>query len=237
MIAGDFHVHTCLSPCADITMVPNEMAKRFSNHGIEWVGITDHNTCGNVKVFERVFSKYGIKVLPGIEIQSAEEVHVLGYFESVERAEDFSRIIYSHLPDIKNDPERFGYQLFVDEEDHFKGMEERILASSTDLNLDELFEIIKAFNGIFVYAHVDRAFGVLKQLGFIPDNPPYDALEAIGKIKSDKTVLKSSDAHSLDQIGTSMVKVMADKKTFEEFKLALERRLIFTDEDNSRSHP
>ncbi|BBJ27953.1 PHP domain-containing protein [Athalassotoga saccharophila] len=236
MIVGDFHVHTCLSPCADITMVPNEMAKRFFHHGIEWVGIKDHNTCGNLKVFEKVFSKYGIKILPGIEIQSIEEVHVLGYFESVEVSQEFSKIIYSHLPDIKNDPEHFGYQLFVNEEDHFTGMEDRILASSTDLHLDELFKLIKAFNGLFVYAHVERTFGVLKQLGFIPDNPPYDALEAVGKIKSDKTVLKSSDAHSLDQIGTSTVKVGVDHRTFEEFKLALERRLVFTDEDNSRSY-
>ncbi|MGC9213392.1 MAG: PHP domain-containing protein [Athalassotoga sp.] len=236
MITGDFHVHTCLSPCADITMVPNEMAKRFSYHGIEWIGITDHNTCGNVKVFERVFSKYGITVLPGIEVQSVEEVHVLGYFESVETAEEFSKVIYSHLPDIKNDPERFGYQLFVDEEDHFTGTEEKILASSTDLHLDELFKLIKAFKGLFVYAHVERTFGVLKQLGFIPDNPPYDALETIRKIKSDKAILKSSDAHTLDQIGTSVVKVGVNHRTFEEFKRALERRLVFIDEDNSRSY-
>lgn len=232
---GDFHVHTCLSPCADITMVPNEMAKKFAYYGIDWVGITDHNTCGNVRVSEKVFSKYGIKVLAGIEVQSIEEVHVLAYFRSVDIAEQFSDIIANHLPKTRNDPEHFGYQLFVDEEDHFIGMEDKFLSASTDLNLDELFKFVKQFDGIFVYAHVDRTFGVLKQLGFIPEYPSYDAVEAIGRMENIKPILKSSDAHFLDQIGSAKVEIEAKKRGFEEFRMALKRGQVFIIEDNSRS--
>lgn len=233
---GDFHVHTCLSPCADVTMVPNEMAKRFSSCGVDWVGITDHNSCGNVKVFEKVFSKYGIKILAGIEIQSTEEVHVLGYFPSIESAEKFSELIRSHLPNIQNDPERFGYQLLVDEEDHFVGMEEKILSVSVDLDLNEVFELVRKFNGLFVYAHVNRAFGVLNQLGFIPETPPFDAIESIGDMNyGNRAVFKSSDAHFLDQINSPKTEIETDKRDFDGFKMAIEKRQVFPIENDSRS--
>ncbi len=233
---GDFHVHTCLSPCADVTMVPNEMAKRFVRCGVDWVGITDHNSCGNVRVFENVFSRYGIKILPGIEIQSVEEVHVLGYFSSVEVAEEFSKVIHLHLPETKNDPEVFGYQLLVDEEDHFIGMEEKMLSGSVNLNLKEIFELIKKFRGLFVYAHVDRAFGVLNQLGFIPKVPAYDAIEYFGKAENlECTIFKSSDAHYLHQINSPKVEIEASKRDFKEFRMAIERRQVFPIENDRRS--
>jgi len=233
---GDFHVHTCLSPCADVTMVPNEMARRFSECGVDWVGITDHNSCGNVRVFENVFSRYGIKVLPGIEIQSVEEVHVLAYFPSVAIAEEFSKIIKSHLPNVKNDPEVLGYQLLVDETDHFIGMEEKILSVSVNLNLNEIFELVRKFHGLFIYAHVDRAFGVLKQLGFIPKEPAFDAIECIGKTENfECTIFKSSDAHHLDQINSPKVEIDAQKRDFDGFKIAVEKGQVFPIENDRRS--
>ncbi len=233
---GDFHVHTCLSPCADITMIPNEMAKRFVKAGVDWVGITDHNSCGNLRVFENVFLNYGMQVLPGIEIQSAEEVHVLGYFPSIEAAEEFSKIVRLHLPDIQNDPETLGYQLLVDETDHFIGMEEKILSASVDLDLKKIFELIRKFRGLFVYAHVDRAFGVLNQLGFIPQEPAFDAIECIGKMEDlGCTVFRSSDAHHLDQIISPKVEIEAPRRDFEGFRRAVEKRQVFPIESDHRS--
>ncbi len=223
---GDFHIHTCLSPCADLTMVPNELAKKLVSCEIDWVAITDHNSCGNVRVFEKVLSKYGINALAGIEIQTLEEVHVLSYFPSVDIAESFSEIVSTHLPDKKNDPELFGYQLFVDENDHFTGMEDKILSMSIDLNITDLWKVVKSFNGLFIYAHVDRSFGIIKQLGFIPDYPPFDAVESIGDVESDKTIFKSSDAHSLDQIKAPKVEIETLKRDFEHLKLAIERKEV-----------
>ncbi len=221
---GDFHIHTCLSPCADITMVPGTVASALEKVGTEWVAITDHNSCGNVKVFEKVLNLRGIKVMPGIEVQTIEEVHVLVYLKSAKVAMDFSNEIREHLPDIENDPERFGYQLFVNKNDEFIGMENVMLSASTDLTINDLWHMVKRYNGLFVYAHVDRMFGVVKQLGFIPDNPPFDAVEAIGNVNVNSTILRSSDAHSLSQIEKAKMRVKADSRTFDEFRKALMRK-------------
>jgi|UniRef100_A0A7V3RF68 PHP family Zn ribbon phosphoesterase len=224
---GDFHIHTCLSPCADITMVPNEVAKKLVLYGVNWVSITDHNSCKNVRVFEKVLSKYGIKVVPGIESQSVEEVHVLSYFPSIGKAESFSDVLNTHLPNIKNDPELFGYQLLVDEEDHYIGIEEKVLSSSTDLNLFELWKLVKNFDGLFIYAHIERAFGVVKQLGFIPAVPQFDAIESKADIEIDKVIFNSSDAHSLDQLTGPKVEIEALERDFNGFSTAIERKEVW----------
>src|SRR6056297_265164 len=83
----DFHIHSCLSPCADITMTPNQVAKKLMENHIDWAAITDHNSTGNLKSFERVFKQSGVAFLPGIEIQTVEDIHVLGYFSDVETAQ------------------------------------------------------------------------------------------------------------------------------------------------------
>lgn len=221
---GDFHIHTCLSPCADITMVPRAVASAFERVGTEWVAITDHNSCRNIEVFEKVLGMRGIKVIPGIEVQTVEEVHVLVYLKSVKIAMDFSDEIREHLLDVENDPERFGYQLLVDENDNFIGMESAMLSASTNLTIDDLWRVVKRYDGLFVYAHVDRMFGVVKQLGFIPDYPPFDAIEAIGTVNVNCSILRSSDAHSLSQIEKPKMRIKADCRTFDEFKKALTRK-------------
>ncbi len=218
---GDFHIHTCLSPCADITMVPGAMASAFEKAGTEWVAITDHNSCGNVEVFEKVLGVHGIKSIPGIEVQTIEEVHVLVYLKSTKIAMDFSNEIRRHLPNVENDPEHFGYQLFVDENDNFIGMESAMLSASTDLTIDDLWQMVKRYDGLFVYAHIDRMFGVVKQLGFIPEYPPFDAVEAKGDVKVNCTILRSSDAHALSQIGKPKMRIKARSRTFDEFRKAL----------------
>lgn len=227
IFTGDFHVHTCLSPCADLTMVPNMLATRFEKAEVEWIAITDHNSCGNVRVFDKVMRGRGIKVLPGIEVQTIEEVHVLVYLKSVEVAEKFSDEIKAHLPGVENDPERFGYQLFVDENDNFVGMENAMLSASTNLTLEKLWFMVKRYEGLFVYAHVDRKFGVMKQLGFIPTFPHFDAIESVGNVYTDCAILKSSDAHFPSQIEKPKVKIKANSRTFEEFKNALVRKEVW----------
>ncbi len=227
IFTGDFHVHTCLSPCADLTMVPNALAMRFEKTRVEWVAITDHNSCGNVEVFDKVMRDHGIRVLPGIEVQTVEEVHVLVYLRSIGTAEKFSEEIRMHLPKAENDPERFGYQLFVDENDNFLGMEDAMLSASTNLTLEELWLMVKRYEGLFVYAHVDRKFGVMKQLGFIPTFPAFDAIESVGNVYADCAILKSSDAHFLSQIEGPKVKIKANSRTFDEFKNALIRREVW----------
>jgi PHP family Zn ribbon phosphoesterase len=223
ILRGDFHIHSCLSPCADLAMTPNEIGKRLQNAQVDWVSITDHNSCENLLVFEKVLNNYGIALLPGIEVQTKEEVHVLIYLKDIAVAQKFSNEIGKHLPQRKNDPERFGYQLLVNENDEFIGMENKLLSTSTDLSIDELWNLSRRYDALFVYAHPDRRFGIIRQLGFIPEKPQFDAIEIFesGKMKMEKATLKSSDAHFLFQIEKPSVKIKVDAPTFEEFKKAL----------------
>ncbi len=229
MLKADFHVHSCLSPCADLTMTPNEIGKRLKSAQIDWVAITDHNSCGNVSIFEKVLEKYEISLLPGIEVQTKEEVHVLIYLKDIKTAQFFSEEIGEHLPKMKNDPERFGYQLLVNEDDKFIGMEDKLLSASVDLSINELWNLSRKYGALFVYAHPDRRFGIIRQLGFIPEEPPFDAIETFdnAEMKMEKAVLKSSDAHFLSQIEKPTMKIKVDAPTFEEFKNALFTKAVW----------
>ncbi len=226
---GDFHIHSCLSPCAHISMTPHEVAKALSRAGVEWAAITDHNSCGNVAIFEKVLSDYGITLLAGVEVETREEVHVLVYLKDVKTAQGFSDELRKYLPDVENDPEKFGYQLFVDENDKFVAMEEKMLSMATSLSIEELWNMVKKYDGLFVYAHVLRKFGVVTQLGFLPDFPYPDALECKNpskEMKEKMTVLKSSDAHFLNQITRPYVEIEARERNFESFKTALHERKV-----------
>ncbi|MDI3472640.1 MAG: 3,5-nucleoside bisphosphate phosphatase [Thermotogaceae bacterium] len=221
-------------------MVPNILGKKLQESGIDWIAITDHNSTKNVRVFKNVLRKYGVEVLPGIEVQTIEEVHVLGYFKDVDTAEEFGEFIYSKLPDFEIDEERFGYQLLVNENDEYIERETKNLSLSVNLNLEQVVKELKKFNALVAYAHVDRAFGVLYQLGLIPENLKVDALEfRKGRTVSSEfslPVLVSSDAHNLDSISQPSMAVECERRTYEEFFKALkglgERRLIIESQNN-----
>ena len=201
---GDLHVHSCLSPCANITMTPKGIMNNFR---MEIIAITDHNCSRNARIFENACRERKIIFLPGIEITSVEEVHVLGYFGKISDLEKVSKIVYEHLPNVVNEPELFGYQLIVNEKDEFVGMVEKNLSLATDLRFEDVVNLIKKHGGIPVPAHVDRKFGVLYQLGFVPDMEmkivEVTKMESMIRFKEKGyTVLSSSDAHNLDDLGT-----------------------------------
>lgn len=208
----DLHVHTCLSPCADITMVPGEFLKA----NIDVIAICDHNSGKNVRTFSHVLNRYGKLVIPGIEIQTIEDVHILGYFYSIKSVEKITEIIYSHLPKIEYDPESYGYQLYVNENDEFVDMEALPLGFPTDLPLSAVVDLIKEYKGIPVYAHITRKFGVLYQLGIFP---PLDVKIAEVNSKDDLVLarkfgfipISSSDAHFLEQIGSKYSIIEGEK--------------------------
>src|SRR5450756_2745421 len=108
-------------PCADITMLPGEVAGRLAARGIRVASLTDHNAACNVPAFQRVFQQRGILLVPGIEATTAEEVHLLCYFETMDVLWKFGRRLLTSYPHIANDPERFGYQLVCNERDEFVG--------------------------------------------------------------------------------------------------------------------
>ncbi len=228
---ADFHIHTCLSPCADLTMTPNNIGEALSRFGIDWISVTDHNSVRNVRTCMRVMEKYGIKTIPGIEVQTSEDVHVLGYFPTCEAAELFGENIEDRLPKIDYDPEKNGYQLVVDEEDKFTGMVELPFGFSISLSLEETMDLIEKHGGIPVYAHIDRSLGVVEQLGFIPPFPESTVCEIykLSKLKSysstigKRAVISSSDAHNIDSFSNSKMIICCKERTFEEFRLALKK--------------
>lgn len=223
----DFHIHSCLSPCADITMTPNEIARVCCERGIDWIAITDHNSAGNVRVFTEVLKRLGIAVIPGMEIHTLEDVHVLAYFPDISVAEEYSRwLLDEKLNRIEIDPEISGYQLYAGEDDSFTSMENIWLGQPALLGIDEAISTVEERGGVCVLAHVDRKMGLVIQLGFIPENYrdfPVEVSfkESLKKIdlKTDN-IIHSSDAHSLNLVRPT-ISMMAEKRTFDEFRLGL----------------
>lgn len=204
MIKADLHVHSCLSPCAQIIMVPSIISQAIKEKQLDLISITDHNSCHNLDSFAKKIKNY---LIPGVELTSSEEVHVLAYFCSIESALNLCDFVKKFLPRVTYDPELMGYQLIVDEQDEFQGLEEDFLGLALKLPLNDLIEIIHSHNGIPVYAHIERRFGVLYQLGVFPKDDRIKLAEARSKegwvqaVKSGFVVLSNSDAHNPDEIG------------------------------------
>ena len=213
MIYYDFHIHSALSPCGDKDMTPNNIVNMAALSGLDAIAVSDHNTVGNVSAAVKVGESCGVSVIPGMEVETAEEVHILTLYPSIEAAEFAAERVYESLPDIKNRPEIFGEQLKMDENDEVIGIEEKLLISPTTLSIEELFDLVSEAGGLFIPAHVDRhSYSVLTNLGFIPDNldirnievsKKVDDLEAYLSSRSDLRkyyIFRNSDAHYLENI-------------------------------------
>ncbi len=207
-------------------MTPHEIASVCVSKGIDWISITDHNSAGNVRVFSKVLSRAGVSFIPGIEIHTVEDVHVLAYFPEVSLAEAYSDWIRKErLPDISIDPEISGYQLFVDDDDSFTGMEEIWLGQPTTLGISETLETVRDNGGVSVMAHIDRKMGLITQLGVIPEEYREVPMEISFRrtlfegIES-RNILHSSDAHSLNVIAPTL-SLSANTRSFEEFRSAI----------------
>ena len=213
MMYYDFHIHSALSPCGDEDMTPNNIVNMAAISGLDVIAVSDHNTIGNVKAAIEVGKACGVQVIPGMEVETSEEVHILTLYPNLDAAGFVSDEVYKKLPDIKNRPEIFGRQLIMDCDDNIVGIEEKLLISPTMLSLNELFDIVKSAGGLFIPAHVDRhSYSVLTNLGFIPDDLDIRYIE-ISKNTADVgayldsrpdlkpyKVFRDSDAHYLQDI-------------------------------------
>ena len=203
----DLHIHSCLSPCGDDDNTPNNIAGMATLCGLNIVALTDHNTCKNCEAAMQAGEQIGLVVVPGMELTTREEAHMLAYFKTVEEAVAFSDVIYAHLPPIPNNAKFFGEQQRMNAQDEVVGIEERLLISALDLSFEECAELIHAHGGLCVPAHINRGSnGCLNALGFLPSGVAYDALEISRAVAppamdvSGYRVLHSSDAHYLENI-------------------------------------
>ena len=174
----DLHMHSCLSPCAEDAMTPNNICNMAFIKGLDLIAVTDHNSTKNLPAIAEVAASIGLKMLYGAELETSEEVHVLGLFSRLEKALKFQEWIDSKMPSVKNDEEYFGHQWIMNSRDEKTGDEERLLLVSLSATLEETVAAIHEYGGRVILAHVlDRANSVTHQLGFIPMDLPYDGLE------------------------------------------------------------
>jgi PHP family Zn ribbon phosphoesterase len=209
---ADLHVHTCLSPCGDLQMSPRKIVETALSKDIDIIAICDHNTCENARAVIRAAVGKSLRVLPGMEVTSQEEVHIVALFENLEDARALQKVVYNHLHG-ENDEEAFGLQVVVNECSEVVSFCEKLLIGAADLSIDKVVSSIHRHSGLAIASHIDReGFGIIGQLGFIPENVSLDALEVsprMGLVKAQRefkdysgyTFISSSDAHFLEQIG------------------------------------
>ena len=194
MFTLDTHMHTCLSPCGDLDMHPTAIVATAVQAGLDGVVVCDHNSAENLAAVQRAGQRVGLAVLAGIEIASAEEVHIVALLPDVDAAQILQRRVYDALPG-KNDEGAFGMQVVAGEDGEVLGFNQRLLIGATTMSLEEVVAAIHAAGGVAVAAHVDReGFGILGQLGMIP---PGLALDALGGIEAHAAVRGSPEVRSL----------------------------------------
>ncbi len=232
---GDLHIHTVLSPCAELSMGPNDIVRAALAQGLDMIAITDHNSAENIQGVMDAATGTNLVVFPGMEVYTREEAHMICLFDSVENALHFQDVIFDHLPEGQNDPDWFGNQYIVDGEEHIIGECPKLLALPTTLHIGAVANFVIDLDGIIYPAHIDRkANSLLHVLGFIPNDLPFQALEIAktfedasaqhGFLKrSSWSIIRSSDAHMIDQLGTKYTWYKMNEPTFEELRKAIQQ--------------
>lgn len=205
----DLHIHSCLSPCASLEMAPSEIVARAAAAGMSGIALTDHNSSRNCPAIAECARRAGIGCLYGLEVCTAEEVHVLTLFDTTEQASAMTDWVYAAMIKRVNDPEAFGDQPVVTWDNDIVELEWRILGSAARKTVQETGAKCRELGGLFVAAHVDRpAFSVFSQLGGIPPDAGFDAIEISRTGGEDEwraktegfAATRSSDAHNLDDV-------------------------------------
>lgn len=165
-LAFDLHIHSCLSPCGDEEMTPANIAGMCALAGLDVVALTDHNSCRNCAAFAQAAARHGLLAIPGMELCTREEVHVVCLFPRLEQAEEFSDYVAGKLPPVRNRREVFGPQLLMDSGDTVLGEETLLLAGAADIGLYEVPALAASFGAVAYPAHIDRpSNSLLSQLG------------------------------------------------------------------------
>lgn len=216
----DLHTHSCLSPCGDNDMTPNNMVMMAGLAGCDILAITDHNSCKNAPALMKAGEQEGLLVIPGMELCVSEEAHIVCLFETLQGAMAFDEYIYGHMPHVKNKSEIFGEQRICDENDGITGIEESLLLIAASVSSWDIVGLVSQYGGIAFPAHVDRdSFSLLTSLGAIPRENGFSAAEITyncdyqGILRKEPyleelLILQSSDAHYLEVLA-------GEKKTME----------------------
>jgi hypothetical protein len=212
-------------------MSPKKIVAKALARNIGMLAICDHNSAENAPAVMLAAKTGGTTVLPGMEVCSKEEVHVLGIFDRVEAAFELQSIVQDHLAG-KNDPAVFGPQVIANEFDEVVGFQDKLLIGACDLPVDRVVDEIHRLGGIAVASHIDRQmFSVISQLGFIPDRLNFDALELTGFVKTPDArrrfnasgkfpFVRNSDAHQLADLGSNTCEYLLEEPRLDEIRKA-----------------
>lgn len=233
LFRADLHVHTVLSPCGSLQMAPNHIIDEAIAKNLNIIAITDHNSTRQCRAVMEAGNEKGLLVIGGAEINTREEVHCLTFFENIESLDAFQIYLDRWLPNIPNNPEKFGHQVWVNRNEEILGEEKRLLWSGLNQSIEDVTQEVHRLGGIFIPAHVNRvANGLFTQLGFMPEGLQVDALEVTPSvsdqflqktgIKVQYSLITGSDAHDLEQIGTGFTWLRMLEPSFTEMKLAIQ---------------
>ena len=205
---AELHVHTVLSPCAGVEMIPPLIVQEALQLGLNLIAVTDHNATANAAAVMQAAKGTGLMVLPGMEVQTREEVHMLCLFDTLEQTAEWQARVDALLPKTPNNVDFFGEQFVVDATGEFIRREERLLINSVAIGLESAAEMVRSLGGLAIPAHVDRkANGLLANLGLVPEG--FDALEISRHITPSEAIerypqlrghplIQSGDVHLLD---------------------------------------
>ena len=232
----DLHIHSSLSPCASDDMTPGNIVTMATVKDLDVIALTDHNSCKNVPAFLQLAKKYNIIAIPGIELSTIEDIHVLGLFPTLEDSMKFDKHIYHKLSDVKNNEEIFGRQEIYNENDEIVASEEKLLINGALITIDEAYDKINSYKGIMIPAHIDKpANSLLSNLGFIPENSKFTCVEVKDKEKEEYIISKNpclekcniiynSDAHYLYDINEAENYIELESETIVDILEALNRK-------------
>lgn len=232
---ADLHNHTVLSPCGDIEMTPSFILSQAKKSGYDIIGITDHNTTLQGREIRRIAGDGGPFILCGAEITTKEEAHCLAFVDREEDLDKLQSYLEKNIQRIPNNVEYFGYQLLVNEHEEVLQEVDYLLISALNKTVDQIEAFVHSLGGIFIPAHVDKKQdSLISQLGFIPFDLDTDAIEFTKrcnidefllshKYLSQKTKIKSSDAHYPDDFLSCATLFNMEELSFEEIRLALRR--------------
>jgi len=232
-ILADLHIHTVLSPCASEEMTPPAIVRAAVAKGLGMIAICDHNAADNVRATQEAAGE-ALAVLAGMEVTTAEEVHVLGLFPDAAAAESAAEEVQATLPDRPEPAGADDRQWLMDADGRVTGCEKKMLSAASRFPLEEAVGLIKRHGGLAVASHVDRpSFSVMSQLGLFPAGAGFDAIEvfcAAGKPEAEARwaslglpIFHSSDSHYLAEIASRTTSLTMQGATFTELRTMIRR--------------
>lgn len=208
-------------------MTPGNIVGMAALKGLDVIALTDHNSCKNCPAFLDIAGQFGVMAIPGMEINTSEEVHAVCLFPTLEQAMAFDSYVYKRLVPFFNNADIFGKQQIYDGNDEWIGTEPLLLINSVDISFDMLWDLVASFHGVMFPAHIEkRTNSLLSNLGFVPPDSKFTTVE-LKDLKmlhgvregnpylENCRVISNSDAHYLEDIKEPELTLPVREKTVE----------------------